>query len=118
CILFADTNVGKSILAVQIGDAISRGCTSPHVSKGDTRTLDVPPSLTVGPAHLGTQCGPQRVVYFDFELTDKQFESRVSRRVEGSDKYTDHYEFNDNFNRAEINPETRDLAGFKTFEEF
>ena len=25
CILFADTNVGKSILAVQIGDSISRG---------------------------------------------------------------------------------------------
>src|SRR5271165_1831234 len=25
CILFADTNVGKSILAVQIGDALSRG---------------------------------------------------------------------------------------------
>jgi len=58
------------------------------------------------------------VVYFDFELTDKQFESRVSTPPEGSDRYTDHYKFSENFYRAEVNPETSDLSGFDTFEQF
>ena len=30
-------------------------CTSPHVSKGGTLTLDVPPLLTCGLAHFGTR---------------------------------------------------------------
>ncbi len=120
-ILFADTNVGKSILAVQIGDAISRGVSSPHVSKG---ALDTHRALPNGRAtdtkdmSLGTECEPQTVVYFDFELTDKQFESRVSERAVGADHCTNHYRFNENFKRAEINPETSDLNGFKTFEEY
>jgi hypothetical protein len=97
CILFADTNVGKSILAVQIGDAISKGT--------DVGTIPV-------------ECEPQKVVYFDFELTTKQFESRFSERVEGSDYFINHYQFHHNFYRAEINPETNELNGFKDFEEF
>jgi hypothetical protein len=97
CILFADTNVGKSILAVQIGDAISNGI--------DVGTIPV-------------ECIPQKVVYFDFELTTKQFESRFSQRVEGSEQYVNHYRFHHNFYRAEINPETTELNGFKNFEEF
>lgn len=97
CILFADTNVGKSILAVQMGDAISRG-------------------QSVG--GIKVECGPKRVVYFDFELTDKQFESRLAERVEGSDRYVNHYRFSDNFLRSELDPETDDLHGFETFEEF
>jgi hypothetical protein len=47
--LFADTNVGKSILAVQVADQISRG--------------------TYVDGRLKTESDAQKVVYFDFELT-------------------------------------------------
>jgi len=133
CILFADTNVGKSILAVQVGDAISKGnADAPVRTEHEVRTNDEPP-LNVGSTatpsasyariadegvRVPTECPPRRVVYFDFELTDKQFESRLSTRQPGSDTYVDHYRFNENFRRAEVNPETSDLNGFKTFEEF
>lgn len=77
CILFADTNQGKSILAVQIGESISSGRGIPGFkleSKG------------------------QPVIYFDFELSMKQFEARYSA------EYSNHYRFNSNFHRAELNP--------------
>ena len=98
CILFADTNVGKSILAVQIADQISRG----EFSDG----------------RLKTDSNAQKVVYFDFELTAKQFESRFSERQDGSDEFVNHYEFHRNFYRAEINPETSDIGAFTKFEDF
>jgi len=73
--LFADTNLGKSILAVQIGDSISTG-----------KPL----------AGFKLQTPSQPVLYFDFELTDKQFENRYSAN------YGDHYYFNPHFLRVEI----------------
>lgn len=78
CILFADTNTGKSILAVQTGDGISRG-------------KDV-----VG---LSVETGGQVVLYCDFELSDKQFEVRYS------DVFQNPYTFSGNFHRAEIDPD-------------
>ncbi len=60
----------------------------------------------------------QKVVYFDFELTAKQFESRFSDREEGSETFVNHYQFHRNFYRAEINPETSDMGGFVKFEDF
>ena len=77
CILFADTNLGKSILAVQIGNSISKG----ESIKG-----------------FVLEAGMQLVLYFDFELSDKQFEARYS------DNFTNHYPFDSNFIRVEINP--------------
>lgn len=81
CILFADTNVGKSILAVQIAKEISES---------------------------------EPVVYFDFELSEKQFEERYS------DNFTNHFRFNDNLIRAEIDPDQADYkaAGFDNLEDF
>jgi KaiC/GvpD/RAD55 family RecA-like ATPase len=76
CILFADTNVGKTILAVQIADSISRGQSIPGF-KLETKA--------------------QKVIYCDFELNDKQFQSRYSRNYEYP------YQFSDNFLRVEIN---------------
>ncbi|NRD19510.1 AAA family ATPase [Winogradskyella eckloniae] len=76
CILFADTNIGKSILAVQIADSISRG------------------KAIVG---FKFECEPKKVLYLDFELSDKQFENRYSFN------YQDHYKFDSNLLRAEIN---------------
>lgn len=76
CILFADTNTGKSILAVCIADQISQN--------------------------------GRVVLYFDFELSDKQFEARYS------EDYKNHYLFNDNFFRAEINPDSELPEGVNT----
>lgn len=91
CILFADTNVGKSILAVQIAESISSG-----------KPID-------GFEHQGQ---PQKVVYFDFELSDKQFEKRYSNN------FQDHYKFSKNFMRAEIDSEAEIPNEFKCFEDF
>ena len=80
CILFADTGKGKSILAVQIGNSISKG-------------------VSIGIFTLETT--KQKVLYFDFELSDKQFEARYSIRQ--GDYFTNHYTFDENFKRGEIN---------------
>ena len=50
CCFFADTNLGKSIYAVQIGDAVARN---------------------------------RRVLYFDFEMGDRQFKERYTDSKEG-----------------------------------
>ena len=65
--LFADTNVGKSILAVQLAEEI------------------------------GSQ---YKVLYFDFELTDKQFQRRYTNEETGK-----RHIFPSNFLRVELNPE-------------
>lgn len=77
CILYADTNVGKSILAVQIAESISSG---------------------IPIENFKLEAQPQKVLYLDFELSDKQFEKRYSQ------DYDDHFIFHPNFLRAEINP--------------
>ena len=81
CILFADTNLGKSILAVQIGNS---------TSKGEQIT------------GFKLEAAKQPIIYFDFELSDKQFENRYSL------KFKQHYNFDDNFIRVEINSEATD----------
>ena len=73
--MFADTGLGKSILAVQISNSIATG-------------------RAIEPFKLETP--PQPVLYFDFELSDKQFETRYST------DYTNHYQFHENFIRLEI----------------
>lgn len=91
CILFADTNIGKSILAVQIAH-----------------------SLSVGVCVNGFQneCGPMKVLYLDCELSDKQFENRYS------ENYQDHFKFHPNFLRAEINSDVDIPKEFKTVEDY
>lgn len=90
CILFADTNLGKSILAVQIGNSISRG---EYIPGFKLETLK------------------QSILYFDFELSDKQFENRYSI------KFDHHYIWDNNFLRVEINPDS-DIPSGQTFETF
>jgi hypothetical protein len=82
CILFADSNLGKSILAEQIGNSINTG---------------------VRMYPFWVESHPQPILYCDFELTDRQFESRYS------DNYHDHYAFRDDFYRAELNPDSERL---------
>lgn len=95
CMLFADTNVGKSVLAVQIADAISKGR-----NIGD----------------LKVEVGPQKVAYIDFEHTDKQFEGRYSPIPHALLK--DRHVFDNNFLRAEINPDCDIPVAFQSFEEY
>ncbi len=82
CILFADTNLGKSILAVQIADSISRGKNIPGFK---------------------LEAEKQPVLYFDFELSAKQFEVRYSIKNESEKIFEQHYFFDTNFKRVEIN---------------
>lgn len=91
CILFADSNLGKSIVAVQIANAISCG---------------------VANAPFDVDTPAQPVLYCDFELTDKQFEARYSQ------DYSNHYAFNQNFYRAELNPELEIPQGFESFDDY
>ena len=90
CILFADTNLGKSILAVQIGNSISNG---------------------IGIQGFLFEANGQLVLYFDFELSDKQFENRYSIN------YQEHYIFHDNFIRVEINPDAI-IPDCQSFEDY
>jgi hypothetical protein len=76
CILFADTNLGKSILAVQIGDSLTK-------------------EYSIGPFDNHVVPGA-KVLYLDFELGSKQFESRYVHAQWGS------YLFSDNFYRSEF----------------
>ena len=91
CILFADTNAGKSILAVQIGDSISRG-------------------EPISGFELGA--APATVLYFDFELTDKQFQARYHQADYGE------YQFNPQFLRAVFNPSSNRARKFDTFQQY
>jgi hypothetical protein len=86
CILFADTNLGKSILAVQIANLISKG-QSDNVFK--------------------VEAVKQKVLYFDFELSPKQFEKRYS------ENYKNHYVWDSNLFRIEINPDCTAVIDFE-----
>ncbi|PJJ79219.1 AAA family ATPase [Mucilaginibacter auburnensis] len=91
CILFADTNVGKSILAVQIGDSLSKGQPMPEFGGSST---------------------PEKVLYFDFELSAQQFGKRYSSNTYGI------YPFDDNFYRVVLNPYSTSAKKFATYADY
>ncbi|GAB3950104.1 AAA family ATPase [Spirosoma harenae] len=91
CILFASSNQGKTILAVQIADSISTGR---PISGFQLETSEQP------------------VLYFDFEMSFKQFEARYS---EGGSK---HYRWSHNLNRCEIHPDATMPVGYSSFEDY
>jgi len=90
CILFADTNLGKSILAVQIGNSISKG----EQIRG-----------------FKLEAAKQPILYFDFELGEKQFQNRYSI------DYENDYEWNANFFRVETNPDA-EIPETQSFENY
>jgi archaellum biogenesis ATPase FlaH len=79
CILFADTNVGKSILAMQISHSISKG--------EKVQGFDL-------------ESESQKVLYFDFELSDKQFQIRYTNEENQA------FQFDENLIRVEINSDS------------
>ncbi|GAB4017492.1 AAA family ATPase [Spirosoma koreense] len=91
CILFASSNQGKSILAVQIAQSISSGIPLPEF---------VLESLA------------QLVIYFDFEMSTRQFLIRYCK--EGGEPY----QWSDNFSRYELNPDVETPAKFACFEDY
>ena len=66
CCLFSDSNLGKSIYAVEIANGIAER---------------------------------RKVIYFDFELSDKQFQLRYT------DEFGQRFDFPDNLLRSEIDPD-------------
>ncbi len=90
-ILFADTNTGKSVLAMQIANSISKG-EAIHGFK--------------------FEAGAQNVLYLDFELSDKQLEKRFSNN------YQNHYQFSDKFYRAELDTNIELPKVYKTLEDY
>ena len=95
-ILFSDSNLGKSILSVQIADSISKG----KQIRG-----------------FRLEAEKQAVLYFDFELSAKQFEVRYSTKNDAQKVFENHYLFDDNFKRIEINPDAETPVKY-TFEEY
>lgn len=77
-VCFASTNVGKSILAVQIGQSIASG---------------------KSPAPFDVPHGGEKVLYFDFELSARQFTKRYSEQANG--KFYNPFPFDENFLRLE-----------------
>ena len=96
CILFSDSNLGKSILSVQIADSISKGQQIPGFK---------------------LEAKKQPVLYFDFELSAKQFEVRYSIKNEAQKVFESHYSFDYNFKRIEINPDA-EIPTENTFEDY
>lgn len=96
CILFSDSNLGKSILSVQIADSISKGKQIPG---------------------FRLEAKKQPVLYFDFELSAKQFEVRYSIKNDVQKVFEYHYSFDDNFKRIEINPDA-EIPTESSFEDF
>lgn len=91
CILFADTNVGKSILAVQIGNALSGGIPLPRFTMKQQ---------------------PSTVLYFDFELNDAQFARRYTSALHGQ------HEFHPNFYRVVFNPDADGARRFASYHDY
>jgi hypothetical protein len=129
-VCFGERGVGKSILAVQIADSIARGkplameegkwtvdnCSEPEdVSTEHTEDADQTENspLTVHHSPL------KRVLYFDFELSSRQFEARYCFDPDPGDKVVVcPHRFSPNFLRSEIDRCVTAPKDFKRFEDF
>ncbi len=98
-IVFADTGKGKSLLAVQIAESIASG-------------------NAIAP--LRPPANPQPVLYFDFELNERQFANRYSLPSDDGGREAE-YPFHPHFRRIQMNAvegvETSSRAEKEMFEE-
>jgi uncharacterized protein (DUF1330 family) len=92
CILFADTNAGKSVLAVQIGNSLAR---RERISNFEIETQ------------------PANVVYIDFELSGKQFRQRYTDDFTGAT-----LDFAKGMYRAGFNPMADMPPEFETYDQY
>jgi hypothetical protein len=91
-ILFADTNVGKSVLAVQIGNSLAA-------------------KQPIGP--FAIEAAAMQVAYIDFELSSRQFRQRYTNDVTAAD-----FDFDVGFYRSGFNPTVAMPASYRTFDDF
>jgi hypothetical protein len=92
CILFADTNLGKSILAVQLGYHLAKqSFIEPFYSQFSE---------------------PLKVLYIDFELSSNQFKARYTDPQDGT------LHFGENFVRAEFNPDGDDPLLYERYDDY
>ena len=90
--LFGDTGMGKSTLAMQIAESIATG-------------------RAIKPFRINA--GAQKVLYLDLEMTDKQMEMRYARDAagRGTKFLRKHHKFSNNLVRAEYDPAEADGGG-------
>ena len=89
CVFVGDSNVGKTILAMQIGMAIA-----------DPKRIYHSPYATEE-KHFEVNCSAQTVLFFDFELSERKFAKRF-RSNDGTE-----FEPIENFKRIVINDYTQ-----------
>lgn len=95
-ILFADTGMGKSVLAVQIAESIARGVPIEpfEMTANSALAVEVAPEASADRAS-----GGQPVLYLDFELSKIQFTERYTSHESGE---LHNHQFHPNFNRATL----------------
>lgn len=86
-LMFAQPGVGKSIFAVQIANAVSRG------------------QVVFEEGILINEAQPMRTGFFDFELLDKEFFKRYSNKEDPNNVFV----FSDTFFRMDLNPNFTDF---------
>ena len=97
-ILFAGTGVGKSALAVQIGEGLARGVAFPPF----------------GPAAPDNP-GRMRLLYIDFELSEFQLAMRYSRITDDGKNHEHPYPFSPNMVRARFGWNGKVIEGYDGF---
>ncbi len=94
-ILFADTGLGKSILAIQIADAITKG-TNAIGARTPSSVLNSSSAYSQLTTHnsqlLPNASEPISTMYVDFEMSKSQAAERYSAGFDG-ENYIDKYEF-------------------------
>jgi DNA-binding NarL/FixJ family response regulator len=91
-ILFADTNVGKSVLAVQIGNSLAA-------------------NRPIGRFRI--EAAQLRVAYIDFELSGRQFRQRYT-----NDSTDEDFDFDVGFYRLGFNPTIEMPATYNSFDDY
>ena len=92
CVFVGDSNVGKTILAMQIALAISDPSKVRHCDFG-----------LESERHFEVTCSAQRVLFFDFELSKRKFAKRF-RKDDGTE-----FDFPNNFIRVMFEDYTKDF---------
>jgi hypothetical protein len=103
-VMLGEHGSGKTVLAMQVAESIARG----------KEVLGFTPDSATDTQDSGDDGGgsgdqpstrAQRVLYFDLELSARQFEARYSVDPAPGDEFLDfHYEFSHLFQRSEIDP--------------
>jgi KaiC/GvpD/RAD55 family RecA-like ATPase len=96
-IMFGEAGSGKSLLAMQIAEALARGR---------------------GIEPIGQQTQGQKVLYFDLDLDAKQFRVRYSRESNSSERNGRQYRFSERLRRIEVDLSAEVPEGYSGIDEY